>query len=267
VSFFPRSPRRRRRLGWTAGAGLAVAAAVAATALLPGGRDGGPVAPARAASAGKPEPPPPAPGREVELTASTRREINAALARFIPAAVRRDDPALAWTLAGPKLRTGWTRRDWLNDAIPVFPYPAKATGFEGWRKIYSYDRRVGLDLVMQPRKKGIGALAVGVEMVRLPDGWRVNEWVPVAAFTPVDERQWVTGIADFNAGGWTDKGLKQKPMRARLGGEWLLVPLALLGIGFLAPLAFVARAARRNRRARVSFEASLADGRVTWRSP
>jgi hypothetical protein len=95
----------------------------------------------------------------------------------------------------------------------------------------------------------------------------VDEWVPVAAFTPVDERQWVTGIVDFSAGGWTDKGLEQKPTEARLGHEWLLAPLALLGIGMLVPLGFAVRAAGKNRRARVAYEASLADGRVTWRGP
>ena len=65
----------------------------------------------------------------MKLTPETRREINETLARFIPAAVRRDDPGLAWDLSGPKLRTGWSRSDWLNDQIPVFPFPARSTGF------------------------------------------------------------------------------------------------------------------------------------------
>ena len=233
---------------------------------MPGGRDLTPPAASRALPAPRPQPhaKPPLRDREVELTASTRREIDETLARFIPAAVRRDDPAAAWQLAGPKLRTGWTRRDWLNDQLPVFPYPAKATGFQGWRKLYSYERRVGLDLVIQPQQKGIGPLAVGVEMIRLRDGWRVNEWTPVAAFTPVEGRQWVTGIVDFSAGGWTDKGLKQKPTDARLGSEWLAAPVGLLGVGMLVPIVFGVRTARRNRRA-ARLYAATADARVTWR--
>lgn len=264
MSLLPSSPRLRRRLGWAAGGAAALAAAVATVVLLPTGRDLTPDTPAVALPAPAPEPV--VRERKAKLTPRTRAEINETLERFIRAAVRRDDPGLAWELAGPKLRTGWTRRDWLADQIPVFPYPARTTGFEGWRKLYSYERRVGLDLVIQPRDHRIGALGVGVEMVKARDRWLVDEWVPVASFTPVDGRQWVTGIVDFSAGGWTDKGLKKKPTEARLGSEWLLAPLSLLGVGLLVPVAFGLRSARRNRRASAAYAASLTDDRVTWRS-
>jgi hypothetical protein len=264
VTFFPPSPRLRRRVLRGGLAAAVVGAAAVAAVAMPRGEP----LPVRATPGPAPVPLPATadPEPATRLTPAIRREIDAVLARFIPAAVRRDDPAVAWTLSGPRLRTGWTRDDWLNDRIPVFPYPASPTGFQGWRKIYAFERRVGLDLVIQPSRPGIGALAVGVEMVRRGDRWLVNEWTPVANFTPPDSgRQWVTGVADFNAGGWTDKGLEQKPARARLGSEWLVLPLALIALALVVPAGLGIAAARRNRRARAQYT-SAPDARVTWRT-
>jgi len=266
MSLLPASPRARRRLGWATSLLVALVAATATVALLPKGRDITPDPVATPASAPSPATPVAA-ERKMKLTEETRREINETLARFIPAAVRRDDPGLAWDLSGPKLRTGWSRSDWLDDQIPIFPFPARSTGFEGWRKIYVYENRVGLDLVVHPTSRTIGALAVGVEMVRRGDRWVVNEWVPVASFTPVEGRQWVTGIADFQADGWTDKGLEAPPpLRSRLGKEWLLMPLGLLGLAILVPASIAVSVARRNRRATRAYASSATDARVTWRS-
>ena len=49
-------------------------------------------------------------------------------------------------------------------------------------------------------------MAVSVDVVRVGDRWLVDGWYPVAWFTPPEGRQWVTGVADFAAGGFTNNG-------------------------------------------------------------
>jgi hypothetical protein len=108
-----------------------------------------------------------------------RRGIDETLARFIPAAVLRQDPALAWQLAGPGLRAGSTRRDWLTGQMPVyrFPWNGHRRDLVGWKPAFSYRNRVGFDLVLgaRPRSRA-GAMAVSVDLVRRGSRWLVDYW-------------------------------------------------------------------------------------------
>lgn len=183
--------------------------------------------------------------REVQLTRATRRAIDATLARYLPAAVGRRDPALAWALSGPALRAAVPRGEWLAGELPVYPYPFREERRYEWRPMFTYRDRVGFDLVLQPRR-GVdrGAIAVAVDMVRRGDRWLVDSWYPTAVFSSPSEKPGVT------AGGATsDQHEAAKFERQRLDALWLLLPGAVLAVGVLgAAIVGTVTVVRRRRR-------------------
>jgi hypothetical protein len=236
------SPRRRRRFGWSALALAVLAGGAGAIALMPRGEGAPP-------DVLRPAPPLPV-EREVRLTASMRDGIDATISRFVPAAVGRRDPALAWRLAGPALRAGGSRAEWLRGSLPVFPFPYRDTRFPDWKPLYTYHDRVGFDLLLQPRRGAKkGPIAVKVEMVRGRTRWLVDSWYPTAVWSAPDERPWIAGPPDFAAGGYTSEWYNHEPTtQGRLDPAWLLVPAGILGLVIAAPLALFG-AARLRRRA------------------
>src|SRR4051812_13056166 len=115
----PESARARRRLAWLGGAAALVVAGLAIALLVPN-REEKDTAPTGAPSATLPQAgivtTPPA-----KLTRPDRREIDPLLDRFIPAGVARKDPAAAWALAGPEMKSGSTLAGWRRGETPV-PY-------------------------------------------------------------------------------------------------------------------------------------------------
>jgi hypothetical protein len=165
------SPRRRRRLAWLSAGALVAAATALGIILLPGSP--------------KPVPEHLRPGArvdnqtEVRLTPKMRRGIDKTLVRFVRAAVTGNDPALAWALAGPGLRAGTTRRGWLQGGMPVyrFPWSGDRRELEGWKPVFTYRNRVGLDLVLGARRESkTGTMAVSVDVVRRGATWLVDYW-------------------------------------------------------------------------------------------
>jgi hypothetical protein len=108
-----------------------------------------------------------------------RRGIGATMARFVPAAVTRQDPALAWELAGPGLRAGSTRRGWLRGQMPVYRFPWDGDRREllGWTPVFTYRNRVGFDIALSARKgTRASVMEVSVDVVRRGSTWLVNYW-------------------------------------------------------------------------------------------
>jgi hypothetical protein len=224
---------------------VAVVAAAAAISAMPGGRERPPER-LRAAPPGSQ----PVDEREVPLTRATRRSIDATLARYLPAAVGRRDPALAWSLSGPALRAAVPRSKWIAGDLPVYPYPFRVERRYEWRPMFTYRDRMGFDLLLQPRR-GVdrGAIAVAVDMVRRGDRWLVDSWYPTAVFSSPSEKPWVTGAPDFAAGGSTaDQYEAGKFERQRLDALWLLLPGAVLAAGVLAACLVGAVALLRRRK-------------------
>ena len=62
---------------------------------------------------------------DIRVTPALRRELNATLDRFVPAAVLREDPMEAYSLSTPTLRTSATRAQWKNGEIPRLPVPGQ----------------------------------------------------------------------------------------------------------------------------------------------
>jgi hypothetical protein len=108
-----------------------------------------------------------------------RRGIDATMTRFVPAAVTRQDPALAWELAGPGLRAGSTRRGWLRGQMPVYRFPWDGDRREllGWTPVFTYRNRVGFDIALSARKgTRASVMEVSVDVVRRGSTWLVNYW-------------------------------------------------------------------------------------------
>jgi hypothetical protein len=246
------SPRLRRRLGWTAGILVAAGAAGATIALLPAGK---PLPPDRL-SAG----PTVAVEREVKLTPAVRRAITTTLDRFVPAAVDRRDPAFAWSVAGPGLRGGTTRRDWLAGNLPIQPFPVQGTRFHGWRPLYVHRDRVGFDLLLHARPRTRrGPIAVSVDVVRSGRRWLVDSFYTTAVFNAPDEPGWVSGAPDYEAGGSTAEATYERPRfaQSRLSSAWFALPLGLFAAVLLAVAGYAIAVVRRNRRAAAAHEAAV----------
>src|SRR5262245_19623846 len=92
--------------------------------------------------------------KHAPFTAEKRRAVSAVLAKFISGAVSKHDLAGTWQLAGPDLRQGITRKDWLAGQIPVVPFAASKRGQGDWSDVnYSYTNKVGLELRMFPEHR------------------------------------------------------------------------------------------------------------------
>jgi hypothetical protein len=102
-------------------------------------------------------------------------------ARFIDAAVRGKDPALAWKLSGPEIRQGVTLKQWLRDwhnpnvGVPIQPYPADKRA--QMLVDYSRQKEIQLKFALLPIK-GSGQKAQMFLMLldRIRGEWRVNSW-------------------------------------------------------------------------------------------
>ena len=250
----PKSPRARRRAAIAGAAVAAVAALAGAVQLLPGGKKLPDVV---AAPAGEVAPPPPPPPR-VALARADRRAIDRVLDRFVPAAVRRADPAGAYDMVTPALRAGSTRTDWATGTIPVQPFPAAGNRFRHWTLSYSYPNHVGLELLLRPKRETeIGAIAFAVDLKRLRGRWLVDSFIPAAVFSGAGAPPRISAVPDFGPTGGT-----RSPGSGRLGLAWFLVPAAIFVLALAALIAHAASGWLRGRRAVRAYEAERGVGRT-----
>lgn len=231
-----RSRRRRRQLLWltvAAGVGASMAALVLAL-------------PRRAAPeqapivAGKPDRPPSQP-ETVAMTAARQAAVDRVAAEFVAYAVLREHVDRSWALVSPTLRQGMTRSQWTSGNIPVVPFPAREVGAVRSRIVFSYATRVGVDVLIIPRRRSAYRQTVfrlDLSAASQPSrGWLVDGWTPVGtAGAPAPIRSEVVA-----PGG-----------KSTLGTVWLAIPGALFGLVLLLPLAYWMREWHRNRRSRRS---------------
>ncbi len=242
------SPRRRRRLAGAAIAAAVVALVVAAAAAFPEPEPAQVVTPTDLGPVVTEE-------REVRLTAAMRAGINETLARFVPAALSRKQPGVAWELAGPGMRAGTTKRDWLRGDLPVHPYPWRQQRVDGWRLIYAHPDRVAVDLLVRPPKQSRrGPIVFGIDLVRDGRRWLVNSMFPAAIFSGADERAWVVGAADFRAESATSSSFYEREREsARLSTAWIAVPAVIFAAVLLIPVALLVWNAVTDRRVRARY--------------
>ena len=211
----------------------------------------------------------------VPFTAAKRHAVSLVLAKFIDGAVSRHDLAGTWDLAGPGLRQGLTRQDWLEGQLPLVPFAASKRGQGSWSVVnYSYENKVGLELLMFP-EQGSGQLAtVETDVVRGRDGrWRVNYWMitklhgpgsaaaadsasamsegpPNVHKLPGKKKAQAAAARRQAAGG---QPLDPNGGVTRLDAKWLLVPVGVLSLTLLTLIGLGVGAWIRNRRAAAAY--------------
>ena len=169
------APRRRRRVAWMLG-GASFCAAVALLLLLGPNTN----APAERISTV------PAQEPATQLEAPLPQEARRVAVRFIQTAVARENLEEAWTLVGPNLRGGLSRREWLTGNNPVVPYPIDRLEVAPYKVDESYESSALLEVALLPRKgSGVRAQIFFLELRKLGQGaqarWVVDNWVPRAS--------------------------------------------------------------------------------------
>jgi hypothetical protein len=181
----------------------------------------------------------------VALTAARRRAVNGVLDRFVPAALERRNLDVARRLVTSSFAAGVSDAQWRRGDIPVLPYKPRDTRFHGWRLNYSYAREISLDLLVQPSaREQLGAIAFTAVLKRTPRGWLIDEFAPAASFAPQEKAPRILAQPDFQP-----NMVQGAHTNGRLGASWLAVPVALLALIALVPLAFFVRSKLVDRRA------------------
>lgn len=239
------SPRRRRRLFWGAGLGVLAVAVVFAVKAMPGAKE---------------QPPETFSNQQaydvlaheklVKVKPRDRSAINRTLDRFVPAAVARRDPAGAYAVSTPNLRSQATAKQWRTGDIPVHPFPARGRTFHGWTVNYAMRNHVNLDLLVMPDlKKELRPIAFTIDVEKVKGEWLVDAVLPIAVFAPLPpqgNRGPVISTYDLVPSG-VRGGAGGK---SRLSYAWFLLPVVLIGGGILFVVAFVVRGSLRDRRVR-----------------
>jgi hypothetical protein len=189
------------------------------------------------------------------LTREERVELFTTSTHFIRTAVARKQLDEAWELLGPEMRTGQTRKEWDTGTNNVVPFPV--AGIATWGILYSYENDVALNfaLVSKPGNDIVGKTFT-IELKRYPgrgSRWLVASWVPNGVSGAGQSRS-------AAAAAQSDPG-----PRAPLSAAWLLVPLSILGLIVLVPIALAIRSFLVHRRASRRYASELAAYRSTSR--
>jgi hypothetical protein len=195
--------------------------------------------------------------KEPKTVPATKSEKSAAYEtaiRFINTAVRRENLAESWDIITPNMRGGYNRRAWVQGDIPVVPYPAKSPRLAPWRVDYQHKNSLGLVFWLLPEEQSrdfapmtffLDLKAAGKGKQRV---WRVDYFAPASA-----------NVSPPSGGGSGSIVPQLTPdaaalrSKSELGGEWLVVPAAVLGLIVLVPLGFALRGWYLGRRARRAY--------------
>jgi hypothetical protein len=169
------APGARRRAAWI-GAGIALVVGIVLVLVLGPNKNPAPEH-FSAAPAQQPE-------RLVE--APLGRDARRVAIRFIQTAVARKNLDEAWTLVGPNLRGGLSKKRWTSGENPVVPYPIDKLDVAPYKVDASYTRSALLEVALLPRKgSGVRAQVFFLELRKNGSGagarWVVDNWVPRAS--------------------------------------------------------------------------------------
>jgi hypothetical protein len=203
--------------------------------------------------------------KSAPFTKARQREVSRVLRQFILTAVDRQNVGSSWAISAPSLREGFTRKQWSKGDLPVVPYPAADRGLGKGYVEYSQTDAVGLEVYLFPQPgSGYSALTADVELVKGDDGrWRVSYWMPKKFHGPPALAKTKASKAKTRSVAKRAKATVHKaagkrravsaPPAAVAGPPkhsrgWWLVPIGLLSLIVVAPLAMAVRAWYRNRR-------------------
>jgi len=177
--------------------------------------------------------------KQVRLSAAERRAVNRTLVAFVRSGVTRSDPAAAWQLATPAMRSAVSRKEWNSGQLPVLPFPAKIADNPTWNVLTSYPGDVTIDVLLQPRAgANRGPIAFAVELKKAKQRWLVDSMIPEQGFAPTPSES-----------GKRIKSAGEEPIAATRGGNnWLyVVPGALLALIVILPAFVLLNNWRKNR--------------------
>lgn len=183
------------------------------------------------------------------LTAAERRQIDALLDAFIPAAVERRSAARAWALAGPELRASSSLADWRAGDTPVPRYLPRGTRFHYWTVVEVGKNEVLFNLLLHPRADArVPASELAGQVIRRGRTWLVNRLYTIATFSPPPAAQAPTVTRNRIAAG---RPSAPPAPRGRLSRVWLAPVLGVVVGGvLLVPLGLGLVAWSRARRFR-----------------
>lgn len=239
----PSSARIRRRL-FRFGIVLTVAGAIAGIAVALQSPKQPNSAPAKNA------PPAQLVTRRTRVTPQERRAIDATLDAFLRASLDRSSPATAWRLAGPEMKSGSTLREWRAGSSPVPYFPTRETTFGGWEAVDAGPNYVVFDhLLVHPRRGSNTSSSIFAgEVVKNGKHWLVNRLYTIAVMKrPTKAGTHQVGPQDYAAPSGSSQGAGQTGS-GKLGKQWLLVVVGLVGLALLFPLGFGIASVVRSRR-------------------
>ena len=238
----PESPRARRRLAWSAGAGALLVIGLAVALLIPNKQAPNPV------PTGKAEPAQLAVNTKTKLTRVDRRAIDTLLDRFIPAGVAQKDPETAWRLSAGEMKSGSTLAQWKKGTSPIPYYPVKERNFHHWQPVDVEKGAVILDILVHPTDPTkLGTWVFSMQVVKQHSRWLVNRIYTIAVMNPPTRPRTVThelGPADYAAPP-ASSSTKSTATTHHLG---LLPVLLIFALILLIPLTLGVLAFLRHRR-------------------
>jgi hypothetical protein len=199
-----------------------------------------------AADRSEPAPLPPAPKPAPFRSAVDEGALETAR-RFLRTAVVREHVEDSWDLTHPSLKAGFTRETWATQDIPVPPYPL---GSARWDVDYSWQGVVGLKIALFPKQGStVPAAVFDMQLRALGQGkerrWLVDSWTPTA----------YTGVPQGPLLGGSNRPPAE--YKSPLGASWLALPLGILALALMIPLAVLGRGWWRDRRATRRYEAGM----------
>jgi hypothetical protein len=193
-----------------------------------------------------------------QMSPATRTAIGNVVDRFVKDVVRRENLAEGWTLAGPDLRGGTTRKAWVaGTGVTVAYYPAAGNDFrDAWTGHLVSPTRAELAMVLHPKPgSGEDITAPTIDVRKIRGRWVVDIFYTAAVIRSSGKHRGSCGTTNCAVSGPNDfgpaaGGSAYGNSSSRISSHWLWIGLAGIGAIVLAtPLGIFMRIKRRDRRA------------------
>lgn len=177
--------------------------------------------------------------KPIGLGPQARRRLGATIEDFVRTAVLRRDLRRSWELAGPGLRVGTTRAQWLRGDLPVYPYPADPERTE-WALEYADEAEIAVNVTLVPRR-GVREppQVFGVSLAPAGRGpsrrWVVSTWFPRSVVSQPDAE-----AAQPAPPPPEETAALRRASEGQIDRIWWLIPAALLSLIVLGPLGYFA---------------------------
>ena len=160
-----------------------------------------------------------------DFSVAKREGVLRVAAEFVNTAVRRQHVELSYDLATPALRSGYTRRTWATEDIPVQPFPFQSARY---KLKGSFSDSVWLQVAVYPDRKHKSVAATVFDLTLKPfrqgktRHWLVDAWAPAG----------YQGIPSppASASGGRAATIEYK---SGLSQKWLFLPLSAFALALI----------------------------------